>query len=84
MYCFFRFQQLLVETVLIEFIAALAKIINIHFYSPSCLDQETAKGPFGLRVMLSPAHLSITNGGGFTLALLMLNVKQKSYDYQFL
>ena len=28
--------------------------------------QETAKGPFGLRVKLPPAHLSSTHGGGFT------------------
>ena len=25
------------------------------FYSPSCFGQETAKGPFGLRVKLPPA-----------------------------
>ena len=28
----------------------------ITFYSPSCLGQETAKGPFGLRVKLPPAY----------------------------
>ena len=44
-------------------------IIVITFYSPSCLGQETAKGPFGLRVKLPPAHLSTTHGGGFTLVL---------------
>ena len=38
-------------------------------YSPSCLGQETAKGPFGLRVKLPPAHLSTTHDGGFTLSL---------------
>ena len=59
-------------------------VIVITFYSPSCLGQETAKGPFGLRVKLPPAHLSTTLGGGFTLSLLMLNVKQKSCEYQFL
>ena len=32
-------------------------IIVITFYSTSCLDQETAKGPFGLRVKL-PTELS--------------------------
>ena len=31
--------------------------IVIVFYSPSCLGQETAKGPFGFRVKLPPAHL---------------------------
>ena len=30
----------------------------ITIYSPSCLGQETAKGPFGFRVKLPPAHLS--------------------------
>ena len=30
-------------------------VIVITFYSPSCLGQETAKGPFGLRVKLPPA-----------------------------
>ena len=34
----------------------------LSFYSPSCLGQETAKGPFGLRVKLPPAHLSTTHG----------------------
>ena len=56
----------------------------ITFYLPSCLGQETAKGPFGLRVKLPPAHLSTTHGGGFTLSLLMLNVKQETCEYQFL
>ena len=58
--------------------------IAITFYSPSCLGQETAKGPFGLRVKLPHAHLSTTHGGGFILSLLMLNVKQESCEYQFL
>ena len=44
-------------------------VIVITFYSPSCLGQETAKGPFDLRVKLPPAHLSTTHGGGFTLSL---------------
>ena len=59
-------------------------LIVITFYSPSCLGQETAKGPFGLRVKLPPGHLSTTHGGGFTLSLLMLNVKQGRCEYQFL
>ena len=41
------------------------------FHSPSCLGQETAKGPFGLRVKLPPAHLFTTHGGGFTLVSLI-------------
>ena len=59
-------------------------VIVITFYSPSCLGQETAKGPFGLRVKLPPAHLSTTHGGGFTQSLWLLNVKQGSCEYQFL
>ena len=47
----------------------LCIVIVITFYSPSCLGQETAKGSFGLRVKLPPAHLSTTHGGGFTLSL---------------
>ena len=31
-------------------------VIAITFYSPSCLGQETAKGPFGLRVKLPPVY----------------------------
>ena len=64
--------------------ATIVIVIVIKFYSPSCLGQETAKGPFGLRVKLPPAHLSTTHGGGFTLSLSMLNLKQESYEYQFL
>ena len=44
-------------------------VIAITFYSPSCLGQETTKGPFGLRVKLPPAHVSTTHGGGFILSL---------------
>ena len=29
-------------------------VIVITFYSPNCLGQETAKGPFGLRFKLPP------------------------------
>ena len=59
-------------------------VIVITLYSPSCLGQETAKGPFGLRVKLPPAHLSTTHDGSFTLSLQLLNVKQGSCEYQFL
>ena len=41
-------------------------IITLHL--PSCLGQETANGPFGLRVKLPPAHASTTHGGGFTMS----------------
>ena len=37
-----------------------ATVVVITFYSPSWLGQETAKGPFGLRAQLPPAHLSTT------------------------
>ena len=43
--------------------------IVLEIFSLRCLGQETAKGPFGLRVKLPPAHLSITRGGGFTLSV---------------
>ena len=58
--------------------------IVISFYLQSWFGQKTAKGPFGLRVKLPSAHLSTTHGKGFTLSLLMLNVKQESCEYQFL
>ena len=45
-------------------------VIVITFYSPSCLGQETAKGPFGLQVKLPPAHLSTTHSGDFPIAAL--------------
>ena len=35
-------------------------VIIIAFCSPSYLGQETAKRPFGPRVKLPPAHMSIT------------------------
>ena len=40
--------------------------IAVTFYSQTCLGQETAKGPFDLRVKLPPARLSTTHDGGFT------------------
>ena len=57
-------------------LTTLIIVIVITFYSPSCLGQETAKGPFGLRVKLPPAHLSTTHGGGFTLSLF--NVERQA------
>ena len=58
-------------------------VIAITFYSPTCLGQETAKGPFGHRVKLLPAHLSTTHFGGFSQSLSLLNVKQESWDTNF-
>ena len=51
-----------------NFVIVIIAVV-ITFYSPSCLDQETAKGPFDLQVKLPPAHLSTTHGGGFILSL---------------
>ena len=48
---------------------SIADVIVITFYSQSFLGLETAKGRFGLRVKLPPAHLSTTHGGGYTLSL---------------
>ena len=50
-------------------------VIVITFYSPSCLSQETAKGPFGLRVKLPPAHLSITSDG--------VEYSTSEYEYEY-
>ena len=47
--------------VIINNIVIITVVIVITFYSPSCLGQETAKGLFGLRVKLPPAHLSTTH-----------------------
>ena len=57
------------EVTSIKKLLGVAIVIVITFYSPSCLGQEIAKGPFGLRVQLPPAHLSTTHDGGFTLSL---------------
>ena len=51
-------------------------LIVITFYSPSCIGQETAKGPFGFQVKRPPAHLSTTHDGGFTLSLLLFVERQ--------
>ena len=48
------------------------------------LDQKTAKGPFGLWVKQSPAHLSTTQGEGFTLSLFLDERQTLSWEYQFL
>ena len=39
---------------------------------PNCLDQQTAKGRFSIRIKLRPAHLFTTHGGGLTLSSLLL------------
>ena len=50
----------------------------LHVYSPSRFGQETAKGPYCLRVKLPPAHLSNTRIINLKLHTIpfMLNVKQ--------
>ena len=60
--------NLVLKFLLTQLLILKIKIV-ITFGSPSCLVQKTAKGPFGLRVKLLPAHLSTTHGGGFTLSL---------------
>ena len=52
--------------LLIRYCSKNVIVIVIRFYSPSCLGQEKAKGPFGFRVKLPLAHLSTTLDGGFT------------------
>ena len=44
---------------------------NCSFLLQSCLGMETAKGPFGFRVKLLPAHLFTTYGGCFALPLFI-------------
>ena len=61
--------QLFKEQQLASHLSQVPHVIVITFYSPSCHGQETAKGGFGLRVKLPPAHLSTTHGGDFTLSL---------------
>ena len=57
-------------------------VLNFYYICTSLLPcQETAKGPFGLRVKLPPAHLSTTHGGSFTPSFLLLIVKQGSCKY---
>ena len=43
-----------------------------------------SEGILCLRIWLPPAHLFTTQGGGFTLSLQLLNVRQGSCEYQFL
>ena len=68
-----------------EALVRMSLMVSINiFYGPSChYDQQTIKGSFGHQVKLPPTHLSTTNGGGFTLSFLLLNVKQENCDYQF-
>ena len=65
-----------------SYLIVLMYKIVIAFYLPSCLDQETTMGSFGLRVKLPPSHRSTTHGGGCTLFLLLLNVKQGSCEHR--
>ena len=66
---------------------SIAIVIAAHFYEPSCPGQETAKRPFGFLSQAATCphvYQSTTSGRGFTLSLLLLNVKQGSYEFQFL
>ena len=65
--------------------STVAKLKNNYcncfkFHSPRCLGQETAKGPFSLRVKLPPVHLSTTHSRGFTLSPKLLNAKHGSCE----
>ena len=42
------------------------------------------EGIFRFASQVAPAHLSITRGGGFTMSLFKLNIKQESCEYQLL
>ena len=53
---------------------------KITFYSPRCLDQETAKGPLGLRVKLSNKELDNDYFNDFIGVLLLLHNKQYEYS----
>ena len=61
------FQICFVKFFFLRFV--LFFVVVITFYSPSFPDQET------LSFSESSCHLHTTHGGGFTLALLMLNVQ---------
>ena len=47
------------------------------------LDRGLAKGRFGLRVKLPPAHLSTTHGGGFILSLKLIHTRLKKSNQFF-
>ena len=64
---------------MIEYLIFNLIVISGYIYSPS--GHETAKG---FRSCESSCHLSATHVGLFTLSHLMLNVKQRSCEYQFL
>ena len=58
------------------------KLVQKHLYSPSCLGQETAKGP--LRSSCQAATCLPHTVEASHCSILLLNVKQGSYKYQFL
>ena len=63
-----------------QFTLKICHQLQLHFYSPSCLSQEPAKGPFGFRVSCPPAQLSTTHSGGF-VGLTRLEIKPRSTVY---
>ena len=62
-------------------LATLLTVVVITFYSPSCLGQETAKRPYGLRVKLPPVYH--TRRRLHIVRWILLNVKQGSCEYEF-
>ena len=66
---------------LLVFAACAHSFLNILF--TKLLGQEPAKGAFGLRVKLPPAHLSTTHGGGFTLTYFVYYMVSCSFCYLY-
>ena len=50
--------------------------LQFYLYSPNCLGQETAKGPFCLRVKLPPVYR-----GGFTLSLFIAECQVRNSQF---
>ena len=57
------------EQKLLQRTCIMYEVFINYIYLPSCFGQETAKGPFDLRVKLPPARLSTTYSESFALSL---------------
>ena len=55
-----------------------------HILFTKSLWPQTAKGPFYLQVKLPLATVCLSQTVGFTLSCIILNVKQRSCQYQIL
>ena len=58
-------------------------INNYIFIQKVALARRQQRQICGFRVKLSPAHLSATCGGGFTLSLLFAELQRKNVRIQF-